>query len=180
MAKDFRSAGYEAINVNDSYVGGQVRQHGNFSFSRVYESGHEVPAYQPETAYEIFRRSLNNLDVPNGNTSLLGNSDFSTNGPESSFQIKNVVPASPAPACYIWALSGTCTNDQQNAIVNGTAVVKNFLYVGQANASTATYNQSKAQVDKLGSEFLDAQLSRPLRIENGYAGDDEVISPYKQ
>lgn len=32
----FRSAGYAAIETNSSYVGGQVRQHGNFSFSRVF------------------------------------------------------------------------------------------------------------------------------------------------
>lgn len=32
----FRSAGYTPIQTNPSYTGGQVRQHGNFSFSRVY------------------------------------------------------------------------------------------------------------------------------------------------
>jgi carboxypeptidase C (cathepsin A) len=32
----FRSAGYAPIQTNLSYVGGQVRQYGNFSFSRVY------------------------------------------------------------------------------------------------------------------------------------------------
>lgn len=32
----FRSAGYTPIQTNSSYIGGQVRQHGNFSFSRVY------------------------------------------------------------------------------------------------------------------------------------------------
>ena len=42
-SKQFRSgdAGYAPIRVNDSYVGGQVRQYGNLSFSRVYQAGHE-------------------------------------------------------------------------------------------------------------------------------------------
>ncbi|KAF5343077.1 hypothetical protein D9758_011124 [Tetrapyrgos nigripes] len=31
----------------------------NFSFARVYEAGHEVPAFQPEAALEIFRQILN-------------------------------------------------------------------------------------------------------------------------
>ena len=41
LSAPFRAAGYQDIQVNSSYVGGQVRQHGNFSFSRVYEAGHE-------------------------------------------------------------------------------------------------------------------------------------------
>jgi carboxypeptidase C (cathepsin A) len=35
-SRGFRSAGYESIQTNSSYVGGSVRQYGNFSFSRVY------------------------------------------------------------------------------------------------------------------------------------------------
>ncbi|KAF9457904.1 alpha/beta-hydrolase [Collybia nuda] len=31
----------------------------NFTFARVYESGHEVPAFQPEAALEIFRQVVN-------------------------------------------------------------------------------------------------------------------------
>jgi hypothetical protein len=40
----FHAAGYTAIQTNDSFSGGQVRQYGNLSFNRVYQSGHEVPA----------------------------------------------------------------------------------------------------------------------------------------
>ena len=35
----FHQSGYTDIRVNDTYVGGQVRQSGNLSFSRVYEAG---------------------------------------------------------------------------------------------------------------------------------------------
>jgi carboxypeptidase C (cathepsin A) len=80
----FRSAGYTAIQTNSSYVGGQVRQYGNFSFSRVYgklqdediltrsrltktDAGHEIPSYQPETSYEIFMRAMTNRDIATGN-----------------------------------------------------------------------------------------------------------------
>lgn len=35
-SNSFRLAGYAPIQTNSSYIGGQVRQYGNFSFSRVY------------------------------------------------------------------------------------------------------------------------------------------------
>lgn len=39
---DFASAGYAPIlSGSNLAVGGQVRQYGNFSFSRVYQAGHE-------------------------------------------------------------------------------------------------------------------------------------------
>lgn len=44
-SKEFRAAGYEAMMVDGTEYG-EVRQYGNFSFARIYESGHEVPYYQ--------------------------------------------------------------------------------------------------------------------------------------
>lgn len=40
-AEVFRNAGYEDIHTNGSYSGGVVRQHGNLSFSRVFDAGHD-------------------------------------------------------------------------------------------------------------------------------------------
>lgn len=37
----FAAAGYSNIVTNNSYIGGVVRQRGLFSFSRVFEAGHE-------------------------------------------------------------------------------------------------------------------------------------------
>ena len=39
-SEQFKQAGYAPIEVNENYVGGQVRQYGNLSFSRVYQAGH--------------------------------------------------------------------------------------------------------------------------------------------
>ncbi|KAI9781133.1 MAG: hypothetical protein M1835_004356 [Candelina submexicana] len=128
----FRDAGYANIQINDSYVGGVVRQHGNFSFSRVFESGHEVPAYQPETAYKIFMRAMFGLDIATGNTPTTANpSNYSSTGPKSSFQIKNEVPESPPSQCYILSLQNTCTEDQVNAVVNGTALIHDYILIDQ-------------------------------------------------
>lgn len=44
-AAAFAAAGYADISTNQSYVGGVVRQQGHFSFSRVFQSGHEGEFY---------------------------------------------------------------------------------------------------------------------------------------
>ena len=125
----FRAAGYAPIQVNGSYIGGQVRQHGNFSFSRVYESGHEVPAYQPETAYRIFQRAIFGADIATGNVSTLITSNYSTQGPSSSFQFKNDAPESPKAQCYVLNLLGTCTKEQQASVLNGSALVHDYIVI---------------------------------------------------
>ncbi len=125
----FHAAGYAPIQVNSSYIGGQVRQHGNFSFSRVYESGHEIPAYQPETAYRIFQRAIFGNDIATGNISTNSNQTYSSQGPSSSFQFKNVAPESPKAQCYILNLPGTCTADQQDSVLNGSALVHDYIVI---------------------------------------------------
>ena len=127
----FTQAGYANIQVNDSYVGGVVRQHDNFSFSRVFESGHEIPAYQPETALQIFNRAIFGMDIATGNipTSGANGSAYSSTGPLSSFGIKNDVPESPEGICYILSLYGSCTDDQIAAVLNGTATIKDYVLI---------------------------------------------------
>ncbi|KNG80423.1 carboxypeptidase S1 [Aspergillus nomiae NRRL 13137] len=128
-AAKFRSAGYAPLKTNASYIGGLVRQYGNFSFTRVFEAGHEVPAYQPETAYEIFHRALFNKDIATGKVSTAKNSTYSTHGPSTTWNVTNTVPDSPAPTCYILELGSTCTEEQTASVVNGTAVIKNYIVV---------------------------------------------------
>jgi carboxypeptidase C (cathepsin A) len=52
-SKEFRAARYDAMVVDGTEYG-EVRQYGNFSFARIYESGHEVPFYQRECTYCYF------------------------------------------------------------------------------------------------------------------------------
>lgn len=40
-SEEFRAAGYEYIRTNETYDGGVVRQHGNLSFARVFDCGHD-------------------------------------------------------------------------------------------------------------------------------------------
>ncbi|KAL2854636.1 Alpha/Beta hydrolase protein [Aspergillus pseudodeflectus] len=133
-AAEFRAAGYAPLHTNASYVGGLVRQHGNFSFTRVFEAGHEVPAYQPETAYEIFQRAMFNRDISTGNVSTAKNGTYSTTGPSSTFNVTNAVPDSPAPTCYILSLGSYCTVEQIESVVDGTALIKDYIVVDQPSS----------------------------------------------
>ena len=127
--ESFRAAGYAPIVVNESYVGGQVRQHGNLSFSRVYQAGHMVPAYQPETAYRIFMRAMFNRDIATGTLPL--SDTLSTVGPSEVGHIKNEVLPAPEPRCYILDPGATCVEGEWEAVKNGTAVVRDWVVVGR-------------------------------------------------
>ncbi|RDL39293.1 uncharacterized protein BP5553_03633 [Venustampulla echinocandica] len=72
QAPGFENAGYINITTSDSIVHGQVKQAGHFSFSRIYESGHEVPFYQPLAALELFQRAIGGKDIATGTVKLVG------------------------------------------------------------------------------------------------------------
>ncbi|KAM0259438.1 hypothetical protein ACHAQJ_003332 [Trichoderma viride] len=130
-APSFRTAGYAHLVTNSSYNGGLVRQHGNVSFSRVFEAGHSVTAYQPETVYQIFQRSMFGMDVATGKTKVDGR--YSTKGPTSSWGTKNNVPKhSPQNQCYTYLATETCTPEQLKALEDGTAVVEHFVVLKPA------------------------------------------------
>jgi hypothetical protein len=57
QSQSFITAGYEKIVTNSTYDGGVVRQHGQFSFARIFDAGHSVSAYQPDTVYQVFQQS---------------------------------------------------------------------------------------------------------------------------
>jgi len=64
-AASFRAAPYTPLVVHATEYGA-VRQHGPLSFARVYESGHEVPYYQPLAALAYFNRTLARADIATG------------------------------------------------------------------------------------------------------------------
>jgi len=120
----FKAAGYQDIRVNSSYVGGQVRQHGNFSFVRVYQAGHLVPSYQPETAYVIFDRMIRGLSIATGDKiTRSGSNVYSTTGPPNSnttLKAPNRLPQ----VCFVRE-TATCSIDQVFMIAGGKGVIYN-------------------------------------------------------
>ncbi|KAI1324076.1 alpha/beta-hydrolase [Xylariaceae sp. FL0255] len=81
-APGFEEAGFAEIETSDGIAHGQTRQSGKFSFTRIYESGHEVPFYQPLAALEYFTRAIGGLDIATGKTRVGG--DYLTKGPQDS------------------------------------------------------------------------------------------------
>jgi len=63
-------------------VHGQVKSAGKFSFVRIYESGHEVPFYQPLVSLEMVNRTIHGLDIATGDTVVTDS--YVTEGPFSS------------------------------------------------------------------------------------------------
>ncbi|KAF2870669.1 Alpha/Beta hydrolase protein [Massariosphaeria phaeospora] len=127
-AGHFRAAGYSPISTtNTTSHHGVVRQHNKLSFSRVFDAGHAVGAYQPETVSQIFDRVMFDKDVATGSICTAGNSSYSSTGPQSSFGIKNQLPASPRNECYVWSEGITCTEMELLALADGSAVVRDFI-----------------------------------------------------
>jgi carboxypeptidase D len=80
----WNTAGYVNLTTNDGVVHAQVKQAGKFSFTRVFESGHEVPFYQPLTALTMFDRAINGYDLATGRHVIPENGCFVTKGTEKS------------------------------------------------------------------------------------------------
>lgn len=97
-APGYGAAGFVNVSTSDGVVHGQVRQGGNFAFVRVYESGHEVPFYQPVLALEMFERVIAGKVVATGKRAA--GPGYKTVGPEvSSFREGNAtVQFTPVPS----------------------------------------------------------------------------------
>lgn len=171
-SEGFKNAGYEPILYGANLEeGGQVKQYGNYSFSRVYQAGHEgtclfifvltqnidcfeVPSYQGEVSYEIFMRATFNKDITSGVLDVTD--DLSTIGPESVFHIKNVAPEWPESECYIRA-ADTCTAEQYAQVLNGTVLVKDWVVVEYGVES----NRDVDSVDKI-HDFISGDGSQKI------------------
>ncbi|CZR57109.1 related to carboxypeptidase [Phialocephala subalpina] len=133
-ASIFPNSGYAPIIVNTSYIGGVVRQYGNLSFSRIYDAGHSVPAYQPETAFQVFARIMTGTSISTGE--IINRSVYNTSGPLNATHTASL-PASPSATCWLRNIPDTCNGDQKNMIVNNEGVIINgILYDASSDWSS--------------------------------------------
>lgn len=128
-AHAFRSAGYADIKTGDcGNNGGAVRQRGHFSFSRVFQAGHDAAFAQPRTTFEIFTRTMLGYDVATGKHLI--DDRYTTKGPRDTWHIRTPLPQlPPAFSCNIYAVSTTCTAEQYEALSAGTAVIENSTVI---------------------------------------------------
>lgn len=124
-ASGFASAGWAEIVVNDTYVGGAVKQYGNLSFSRVYDAGHFVPYYQPETAFQIFARVIMGNELSTAADVDLAT--YTSNGTANSTHT-NKVPSAPASTCWVRNWADSCSDDDTTAMQDGKGVVEYGVY----------------------------------------------------
>lgn len=124
-ADDFAEAGYAPLITPDG-ISGLTRQFGNFSFTRVFQAGHEVPSYQPAAAHEIFKRATFGLDISTGLVKT--KDDFATIGPKDVWHVKHVPPIPPKPKCYVLK-PGACVPEMWKKVVAGSVVVKDWFVV---------------------------------------------------
>lgn len=115
IAKEINAAGYEKagfvnITTSDGIVHGQVRQSDLYSFVRIYESGHEVPFYQPLAALEMFERALSRKDIATGHEKMRHHGGYRTVGtPTSDYREGNstiVLKVLDTDATYNTTLNG--------------------------------------------------------------------------
>ncbi|KIW96126.1 uncharacterized protein Z519_03193 [Cladophialophora bantiana CBS 173.52] len=101
-AAGYSSAGFVNISTSDGIVHGQVRQAGQFAFVRIFQSGHEVPFYQPLVSLEMLDRVLASRDIATGKTPLTP--AYKTKGPlVSTYREGNATiqfDLTPADAIY--------------------------------------------------------------------------------
>lgn len=83
-----------------------------------------VPAYKPEAALEIFRRTLSNKDVATGDVSV--NDNYTTSGTKTCYHPEKL-PKNPVPTCYLLSMGGTCAENQIEAVHNETAKVFDYI-----------------------------------------------------
>ncbi|KAK6844736.1 serine carboxypeptidase [Apiospora arundinis] len=168
-AEEFAAAGYEAFLATsptyvpsshlslgkdedeEEVVAGMTRQVGNFSFTRVFQAGHEVPSYQPAAAYVAFMRAMFDRDIATGLRRVT--SDLATVGPADTWHIKNVPPVWPEPRCYVLK-PATCTTEVWKKVEAGKVVVKDFYVVDiiddHVNGDAKEEGGSKVRVDEEG------------------------------
>ncbi|KAG6316532.1 hypothetical protein E4U22_007025 [Claviceps purpurea] len=153
-ATKFSAAGYAPILVNDTYVGGLVRQYGNLSFSRIYQAGHSVAWYQPETAFQVFARIMMGTSLSTGGRINL--SLYNTTG-SSAASHSDDLPAMPSTTCWVYNFASTCDDGAHGLVSEGAGVVINgVLYSQSADWPLATTQTASSTSGKGSTSTTEA------------------------
>ncbi|KAI0397971.1 carboxypeptidase C [Xylariaceae sp. FL0594] len=128
-----REAGYAPLLIlsderrkGEKRMAGLTRQLGNFSFTRVFQAGHEVPSYDPAAASAIFNRATFHRDIATG---LQPTTDeLVTRGPRDVRDVTNEIPPVPKRRCYVLK-PATCTPEVWAKVERGEVLVRDWFVV---------------------------------------------------
>ena len=155
----FYVAGYADIVVNDTYVGGASRQYGNLSFSRIYDAGHLIAAYQPETAFTVFTRIIMGTDISTGKPIDLAT--FASVG-DANATHTNSAPPQSSPTCWLRNIQNTCNNQQIDMIKNSQGVVINGVLYNEESDWKAPASSVSAEAGVPGTMPASAPAATPM------------------
>ena len=144
----FPAAGYAQIVTNSTYVGGAVRQYGNLSFSRIYDAGHFVPFYQPETAFTVFTRIIQGTEVATGD--VIDLSSFGSTGPANATHTNTAPTSTPMPTCWVRNWNSSCSADDTKAMLAGNGLVSNGVFF--QDAASVSWPSSSSTTSTPGSQ----------------------------
>jgi hypothetical protein len=86
-----------------------------------------VPAYQPETAYQIFMRVLFNKDISTGLEGTGEGTSYSSQGPNDTLAFRNEQFEQPLQFCYTLDPGSTCTEAQIESLLDESATVCSWI-----------------------------------------------------
>lgn len=153
--KDFAESPYGLLWTPDGFSG-ITRQLGNYSFTRVFQAGHMVPAYQPIAAYELFKRATFGLDMGLGIFPVHDELRNDIGGESVDRWTPTDPPPVPEEHCYVLNPM-SCSAKVWEKVAAGQVIVKDFYVVGLLDEEE---EEEEVPVSKDGKQE--------------YLGDDEL------
>lgn len=160
------TAGFVNISTSDGQVHGVVKQAGSFSFVRIYESGHEVPFYQPLTALEMLNRTIAGYDIATGMQRVNSSSNYITMGPVDATFVEgnSTVTNSVAPLNATYNVTTGQPDPPYNASAELSSSVSNSKRRGSDRTLLTRLDRSKLDAEVLRKRGIVAE--RHAGLEN--------------
>lgn len=106
-------------------------------------------------------RALTGRDIATGEVDLRDfekrNKDqYATEGPADTWWRKNEVLPAPKHECYVWDLYGRCEEEEIQWILEGSAVVRDFILVGREGGEVEVGVDEEVENDEVEARFTES------------------------
>jgi hypothetical protein len=79
-----------------------------------------------------------NKDVATGECS---STNHSSTGPSSAWTVSELPNEEEPAQCYLWDVFETCTKDEEQILMSGSAIVRDYILVGQISSNSTNSTQ---------------------------------------